>query len=83
MQKKYERVVSNAHSVSTDLVVVGSGLEMSGIALIATVVGPIPGIEVPALEAGAFIAEIMCAIITHKCSKAAKHAAVMQVARVS
>jgi hypothetical protein len=82
MQKKYQRAVNITQGVSVGVGVVGLGLETAGIPLIATGVGAFPGIVLAALGAGAGLVDLACAAISRKfAAKAAKHAAVMQIAR--
>lgn len=82
MQKKYQRTINITREVSAGVGVTGLGMEAAGVALVTTGVGAPVGIVLASLGAGAFIVDLACGLITHKCSaKLAKHTSIETMAR--
>jgi hypothetical protein len=82
LSKKYLRTLNVVHGISVGTGVVGLGLEVAGISLIATGVGALPGLCVSGIGAGAFGIDLACGMVNRKLArKLDKHRTIEQTAR--
>jgi hypothetical protein len=82
LAKKYQRALNAVHGLSVGTGFVGLALETTGICLLATGVGALPGLVLSGIGVGGFAIDLACGQINRKLvRKLEKHQTILQTAR--